>query len=273
MPIYILAELLFYYNTLSYVSFLIEPFTSFLDLPNESALAILSGMLLNLYAAIAFAAPLDLTPKEWTVLAVLLGVCHSLIVETAIMKKLGIKVRYAIALRVIAGFFLGFLTTLIPESYFFQKVAGAIVASKNYLGFWDVVISSFVNSFMLSLKIIILITVIIFLMEFIKSREFIRDSKKNISKTFSIFIGVFLGITYGAGVLIKEAKHSELTDRDIFYIGTFILICHAIIEDTLLFVIFGADFTAAVVIRTVFAVILAGLMTKYLYKNRKNRFQ
>ena len=56
IPIYILAEVLFFYNTLSYFSFLIEPFTSVLDLPKEASLAILSGMFLNLYAAIAFAA-------------------------------------------------------------------------------------------------------------------------------------------------------------------------------------------------------------------------
>jgi len=58
-------------------------------LPNESSLAIISGLFLNLYAAVAFAAPLNMTPQQWTVLAVFLGVCHSLVVETIIIGKLG----------------------------------------------------------------------------------------------------------------------------------------------------------------------------------------
>lgn len=87
IPIYILADILYFYNILSYISFLIEPFTSFIGLPKEAALAIISGIFLNLYAVIAFAAPLYMTPHQWSILAVFLGVSHSLIVESVIMKK------------------------------------------------------------------------------------------------------------------------------------------------------------------------------------------
>jgi hypothetical protein len=54
IPIYIIADILYFYNTLSYVTFIIEPFTSFLGLPTEASLAIISGIFLNLYAAVAF---------------------------------------------------------------------------------------------------------------------------------------------------------------------------------------------------------------------------
>ena len=74
VPIYILADLLFYYNLLSYITFIFKPLVNLLELPQEAALAIVSGLFLNLYAAIAFAAPLGLGAKEWTVLAVFLGI-------------------------------------------------------------------------------------------------------------------------------------------------------------------------------------------------------
>jgi hypothetical protein len=70
IPIYIIADVLYFYNTLSYVAFLIEPFTSIIGLPAEASLAIISGMFLNLYAASCFAAPLDLSPHQWSILAV-----------------------------------------------------------------------------------------------------------------------------------------------------------------------------------------------------------
>jgi len=100
-------------------------------------------------------------------------------------------------------------------------------------------------------------------MDFIKTRKFVVESQKNVSKGFSIVVGVILGITYGAGILIQESKSGAISKADLFYIGTFLMICHAIIEDTLLFVIFGADFTMVIVIRTIAAIIISYLFLKY----------
>ena len=74
IPIYIIADVLFYYNTLSHVAFIIEPITTLIGLPPEASLSIISGMFLNVYAAIAFAAPLDLSVHQWTILAVFIGI-------------------------------------------------------------------------------------------------------------------------------------------------------------------------------------------------------
>ena len=70
VPIYILADLLFYYDLLSHITFIFKPLVTLLGLPQEVSLAIVSGLFLNLYAAIAFAEPLGLGAKEWTILAV-----------------------------------------------------------------------------------------------------------------------------------------------------------------------------------------------------------
>ncbi len=267
IPIYIFAEVLYYYNILSYISFLVEPLTSFLDLPKEAALSILSGIFLNLYAAIAFAAPLDLTPKEWTILAVFLGICHSLIVETAVMKKIGLPNGYSILLRLISGVLVAFLVTFLPNELFNGIVSNVIIEKKEYINLLDVLMSSFVDSIKLTIEIIILISLIILFMDYIKSRPFIKKFEKNLSRNFSIFVGVILGITYGAGILIKEAKSSSLTKRDIFFIGTFLMICHAIIEDTLLFVIFNANLYVIVIFRIIAAIIFSLILLK-LYDRR-----
>ncbi|PPK60153.1 hypothetical protein B0F89_12810 [Malaciobacter marinus] len=266
IPIYILAEILFYYNTLAYVSFLVEPFTSILGLPKEAALSIISGMFLNLYAAVAFAAPLDMSPQQWTVLAVFLGICHSLVVESVIMKKIGLSNTYSYLLRFIAGLIVAYLTTFIPANYFMSNINIEAFEEKSYDSLISLLQISAYNAFILSLKIIALITALIFIMDFIKTRDFIQKSGKNISKSFSILVGVFLGITYGAGILIEEAKGTSLSKKDIFFIGTFLMICHAIIEDTLLFVIFGADFTIIIAIRTVAAIIISYAMLYFFDK-------
>ncbi len=263
IPIYIIADILYFYNTLSYVSFLVEPFTSFLGLPAETSLAIISGMFLNLYAAVAFAAPLDLTPHQWSILAVFLGICHSLVVESVIMKKIGISNFYSYSLRFFGGLIIAFLVSLMPSSWFEASLSSAVFEHTTYNTLSSLLTGSLSSAISLSIKIIILITVLIFVMDFIKTRGFIKRSEKNVSKGFSLTVGVFLGITYGAGILIKEAQSGTIKKTDLFYIGTFLMICHAIIEDTLLFVIFGADFTMVIVIRTVAAIVISYILLKF----------
>jgi hypothetical protein len=261
IPIYILADILFYYNLLEKVSFLFEPFTDLLGLPPEAALSLISGMFLNLYAAVAFAAPLDMTPHQWSVLAIFLGICHSLIVENIIMGKLGIPNRYSYMLRIGGGLLIAWIAAHMPASWFHATVTSQTFTEKHYESFTDLITTSFVNASILTVKIVILITMLVFVMDFIKTRPFIRNSAKNISKGFTITVGIILGITYGAGMLIKEKQGGALSPHDIFYIGTFLMICHAIIEDTLLFVIFGADLTMVILIRTVAAVIIAWVLS------------
>jgi len=267
IPIYIIADILYYYNTLSYVAFLVEPFTSIIGLPAETSLAIISGMFLNVYGAVAFAAPLELTIHQWSILAVFVGICHSLPVEGVIMKKIGFGNIYSYSLRIIAGFVVAYITYLMPASWFEATLSDAVFEKTTYTSFYELIRGSIYGAIQLAIKVILLITILIFIMEFIKTRKFIIQSQKNVSKGFSISVGVILGITYGAGILIKEVQSGNIKKEDIFYIGTFLMICHAIIEDTLLFVIFGADFTMVVGIRTIAAIIISYILLK-IYQKR-----
>jgi hypothetical protein len=255
IPIYILADILYFYNTLAYISFLIDPFTSMLNLPREASLAIISGMFLNLYAAVAFAAPLDMDAKQWSILAIFLGICHSLIAEGAVVKKLGIPYIYSYSLRIIMGFIIAYLATLIPERFFSSSIAYSPLNQEIYTSIYELLYNSIYNAIILTIEIVILVSLLIFIMDFIKNMNFIKQSTKNISKYFSIMVGLLLGITYGAGILISES--SNIKKSDMFLITTFLMICHAVIEDTLLFAILGSDFMVVVAIRLIWAFILA----------------
>ena len=270
IPIYILADILFYYNTLSYIAFIFEPITSVLGLPVETSLAIISGMFLNLYAAIAFAAPLDLTPQEWTILAIYLGICHSLVVEGAITKKLGFSHLYSNTVRIGGGLIVGYLATFLPASLYTQEIISQKISQEAFSNIFDLLRNSIANASILTVKIILIITALIFLMDFIKNLSVIKESKKNVSKGFSLAVGTVLGLTYGAGVLIEEAKSKSMSKNDLFFVVTFLLICHAIIEDTLLFAIFGANVTIIITVRTIAAIVIAWLLLK-LYERRNTK--
>lgn len=268
VPIYILADVLFYYDVLKHISFIFKPIVSLLGLPQEAALSIVSGLFLNLYAAIAFAAPLGLGAKEWTILAVFLGIAHALLVETEIMKKLGISRSFSIVLRLSVGLCVGYLTSILPESWFEnQNLTGLTLPTQHHFqSIFEVLQNSLYESLSLSLKIIALVTILIFFLDFIKAFSFIQNYSQKVNSGFSIAVGVVLGITYGAGILISEYEKGLLGKREIFFIGTYLMICHAIIEDTLLFVIFGANPWVIVTLRVIFATLFAFLVAQYFKK-------
>lgn len=265
VPIYILADLLLYYDLLSHITFIFKPLVTLLGLPQEAALSIVSGLFLNLYAAIAFAAPLGLGAKEWTVLAVFLGIAHALLVETEIMKRLGLSRVYSILLRLSVGLAVGMLTSQLPPSWFTQGSEQATVASEHplYHSLLELLQNSLYESLSLSVKVIILVSTLIFFLDFIKSLPLINKHSQKVNSGFSILVGVILGITYGAGILIAEYEKGFLQKREILFIGTYLMICHAIIEDTLLFVIFGANPWIIISFRLTFATLIAYLVVKY----------
>jgi hypothetical protein len=271
IPIYILADILYYYNIFSYISFLIEPVTEAIGLPAQTSLSILSGMFLSEYAAVAFAAPLELTAQQWTTLAVFVGVCHALVIESLIIKKIGISNIYSYTLRLVCAFLLAYITSILPSSWFAQAIvenSNHNMQTKKFESLYAVIENSVSNALILTFEIIILVTILILIMDLIKSKIKTSNNGK-FSSRFSLFVGILLGITYGAGVLIQEAKTGNMTKPDILYTSTFLLICHAIIEDTLLFVILGANFTIVVLVRLIGAIIISFIILKLYNKSSK----
>ena len=257
VPLYILADILLYFDLLRHLTFLFAPITSFLDLPTEAAMAVAAGILLNLYAAIAFAAPLGLTPYQWTILAVFLGVCHSLIVECAVMKRLGVSSIYSVFLRGTMAFVTVLPVMIMPASFFGSRVEQGTAVLKQYDSFSTMLTGSVSNALLLSIKIIVLIAGIIFFMDWLKSTRIMKEYSGRVNSSFSIIVGQLLGITYGAGILIREVDAGHLDRKDIFFIATFLMICHSIIEDALLFVIFGANYWVIIGVRVAAAFIIS----------------
>ena len=150
-----------------------------------------------------------------------------------------------------------------PKEFF----EGSVVVSESiqkvvYSDVSELLKNSFFNATMLSLKVIVLITVIIFLMAYLKSTKMMQKYQEKVNTSFSIMAGLILGITYGAGILIHEVKSGSLSKVDIFYIATFLMICHSVIEDVLLFVIFGANGWAVIMIRLIMAFVFSYILLK-----------
>lgn len=79
---------------------------------------------------------------------------------------------------------------------------------------------------------------------------------------FSLFTGIIFGISYGAGVLIPQSQSGDLSPKQVFLVAAFLCLCHAIIEDTLLFVVLGANGTIIVVTRLLAAAAIVFVLSR-----------
>lgn len=85
---------------------------------------------------------------------------------------------------------------------------------------------------------------------------------------FPLLGGFVFGISYGAGILIDAAKSGKISWRDMFLVNVFLSVCHAMVEDTALFLAVGADPFVIIVGRLMLAVVVTFVMSWYLDKYR-----
>ena len=73
---------------------------------------------------------------------------------------------------------------------------------------------------------------------------------------FPLLVGVMFGLAYGAGLIIDFAREGELTAEENYLLNVFLNICHAMVEDPLLFVAIGASYPIMVLTRVVSAIVV-----------------
>jgi len=78
---------------------------------------------------------------------------------------------------------------------------------------------------------------------------------------FPLLVGIFFGIGYGAGVIIEAARSGRLSWKDMFLVNVFLSVCHALIEDTALFLALGADPLVIIGGRLILAVAITYLVS------------
>ncbi len=109
IPIACIIKCLEHFDLLEGVAAFFTPVTTWIGLPGETVLPLLLGFLTNFYASLGIISSLSLNPGQVTVLALMLGICHELPIESAICSSTGLKVYQSVLLRLITAFLAGFL--------------------------------------------------------------------------------------------------------------------------------------------------------------------
>jgi len=273
IPLSLLTILLKQLGVIDYIAPYFAPLMGAMGLPGEAAITLLIGFTVNVYAALATMSVFDLTFRQVTILAVVVGIAHNLFVETGILAKVRMaNIRIAF-FRIFVAIPAGIIMNLVlPEN-----VAGTVLIRHAGAGefSWLATLQGLLTTSIQITILIFLITLGYELLILWRYSSIIKRKVKFIPNAIGLsekafgpwMVGFFIGIAYSAGILYRYMGRKELSHKDVCLTTVFIVLAHAIIEDTMLFVVVGGNFWWIILTRIFVAfIVVRTLSLNDLYK-------
>ncbi len=264
VPTMAIVQVLKVLGALAFLAHLASPVMKVFGLPGEAALALLTGGVVNIYAAIAVAVNIPMTAKSMTVLAIMVLIAHNLIVETAVQSRAGTPAAVMVTVRISAALLAGFIfARIIPDG---GTILGQTAAAE-VSGFRQVLASNALSLVRIAIIVITLMVLVEISREFGLMDRFMsilewpmRALGLHRKTAFVAAVGLVLGLAYGAGLIIDETRKNSISTREILATNVFLGTSHALIEDSLVFAAVGANLLWIVVGRLVFGSIFLRLV-------------
>lgn len=267
-PITLIVSLLQYTPILGWVVQLISPFMGIFGLSGEAAIPLVIGNFLNLYAGIGAILSLDLTVKEVFILALMLSFSHNLLIESSVAAKVGLKLWIILFVRLGLAIISGIVVNLTWQGGGETAQYGFVSQTNQIPDGWLEIIGlalqkAILGIGQLALIVILLMVIIQYLKDYGILHVFTRwmapvtrmlGMKENTSMT--LVAGLTIGLAYGAGVMIQAVKEDGVSYKDLTLAFIFLVSCHAVVEDTLIFIPLGIPVWPLLVIRLSVAIIL-----------------
>jgi spore maturation protein SpmB len=254
IPIAILTELLSRMSAIEAISPAFAPVMNLIGLPPELGLAWLTAMLVGIWGAVPLIFTLvpaaALSTADITVFSALILFAHGLPIEQKIIQKAGPGFITTTTLRLGGGLLYAFLLHHILQAtgWLSDPVQPTWIPMsptpdwlEYFRGLAETMISMLAILFLLSWSLEILKATGLMKLMMTALAPVLRLAGIKGEASHLTAIGLFLGISYGAGLLIREARSGAISPRQIFLSCVFMGFAHSVIEDTLLMLSLGAD--------------------------------
>jgi len=90
---------------------------------------------------------------------------------------------------------------------------------------------------------------------------------------FPLLVGILFGISYGSGVILQSVESEEMNDKDKVLVAVFLVLCHAIVEDTMIFAAVGANGVILVMTRILFAFFITCATSRQFSQTRRKAYE
>ena len=267
-PVTLIVVLLQHTPILPWIIRLIEPMMGLIGLSGDAAIPLVLGNFINLYAGIGGILSLDLTVKEVFIIAVMMSFSHNLFIESAVAVKVGVKMWVVLAVRLGLAIASAIAINLIWSGG--QEIAqyGMIpMQEEEVTGALSILGLGLKKAILGVVQLAVFVIPIMVLIQLLKDYKWLNvfsrwmapftrllGMKENTSTTMAA--GLVFGLAYGAGVMIQAVKEDGVSKKDVTLAFIFLVACHAVVEDTLIFVPLGIPVLPLLAIRLLTAVLL-----------------
>lgn len=268
-PITFIVTILQFTPVFPWLMDFISPMMSLIGLSGDAAIPLVIGNFLNLYGAIGAVLSLDLTVKEAFIIAVMLSFSHSMLIESGVVLKVGVKLWIVLVVRIGLALLSAVLINLLWTGGSERAQFGFTPAAETNVpeGWVEIGLLGLQQAFMGVVQLAMIVLPLMIGIQFLKEKGWIElfagwmepitrflGVSKNTATTLAA--GLTFGLAYGAGVMIQAAKEDGVTKKDLTIAFIFLSTCHAIIEDTLVFTLLDIPVYYLLLIRLCTAIIL-----------------
>ncbi|WP_440601753.1 nucleoside recognition domain-containing protein [Bacillus safensis] len=282
-PVTILVSILQHTPVMDWIIRFIQPFMGLFGLSGEAAIPLVLGNMLNLYAGIAAILTLELPVKEVFILAVMLSFCHNLIIESTVAAKVGLRVSVILLVRISLAVISAIVIHLVwqggeePAQYGLLSAAQAAdVPSSWYM----IVLLAIQKAVLGVLQLACIVIPLMFIIQFMRDLGWLHTLSKWLSPftrmlgmkentSMTMVAGLTIGLAYGAGVMMKAVEEDGVSKKDLTLAFIFLVACHAVVEDTLVFIPLGIPVWPLLVIRLISAILLTAAIS-YIWRKREH---
>lgn len=281
-PITILVVILQHTPILPWLVKLVSPFMGLFGLSGEAAIPLVLGNALNLYAGIAGILSLDLTVKEVFILAVMLSFSHNLFIETGVALKVGVKLWIVLLVRFgLAAFSAVIINLFWSGGSELAKYGMAPEIAAVPDGWFEIGLLGLQKASFGVLQLALIVIPLMIIVQFLKDRQYLQKFSEKLAPftkvigvkpnaSMTLVAGLVIGLAYGAGVMIQAVEEDGVSKKDATLAFIFLIACHAVVEDTLIFVPLGIPVLPLLIIRLVTAFVLT-IAVAYFWKQSERR--
>jgi hypothetical protein len=156
----------------------------------------------------------------------------------------------------------------------------AVTEAANHTG-WELIYTAVISSLIGIYKLIKIVIPLMVVIQFAKDYGWMNYITRFLSPFtrllgveekagVTLAAGLFFGLAFGAGVMIQAVKEDGVSKRDLYLVFLFLVACHAVIEDTLLFIplgipvlyLFAIRFFVALIVTCIAARIIGRISSK-----------
>ncbi len=284
-PVTFFITILQYTPVLPWIIELISPVMELIGLPGDAAIPLVLGNFLNLYAGIGGILALDsLTVKEVFIIAVMLSFSHNLFIESGVALKVGVKLWVVLLTRIGLALLSAVVIHLFWQGGSERIYYGISGNEEAVTGLIPILLMALEKAAYGTIKLAIIVIPLMLVIQIMKDLNWLNKfsnwmkpvtrmlgMKENTSMT--LVAGLVIGLAYGAGVMLDAVREDGVSKKDITIAFIFLIACHAVVEDTVIFIPLGVPVLPLLLIRLVtailLAVIIAYIWNKVELKKRK----